>query len=84
MWRDVFLHNKDAVLELLGRFNEDLSRLARAIRWGEGEVLFDFFTRTRAVRRGIVELGQDSAVPDFGRPHEPLPPVPRPYAADAD
>ncbi len=86
MWRDVFLHNKDAVLDLLGRFNEDLSRLARAIRWGEGEVLFDFFTRTRAVRRGILELGQDSAVPDFGRPHEILPhtPIPRPYAADGE
>jgi cyclohexadieny/prephenate dehydrogenase len=69
MWRDVFLHNKDVVLDLLGRFNEDLSRLARAIRWDEGQTLFDFFTRTRAVRRGIVEIGQDSAAPDFGRPH---------------
>ena len=86
MWRDVFLHNKDAVLDLLGRFNEDLSRLARAIRWGEGDTLFEFFTRTRAIRRGILQIGQDSAAPDFGRPHEALPhaPIPRPYAADGE
>ena len=69
IWRDVFLHNKEVVLELLGRFNEDLSRLARAIRWDEGDTLFDFFNRTRAVRRGILEIGQDSAAADFGRPH---------------
>src|SRR6202023_4068107 len=68
MWRDVFLHNKDAVLEMLGRFNEDVSALARAIRWGDGEALFNLFTRTRAIRRGIVEIGQDSETPDFGRP----------------
>ena len=55
MWRDVFLHNKEAVLEVLARFNEDLSALARAIRWGEGDKLFDLFSRTRAIRRGIVE-----------------------------
>ncbi len=86
MWRDVFLHNKEAVLELLGRFNEDLSRLARAIRWGEGDTLFEFFSRTRAIRRGILQIGQDSAAPDFGRPHEALPhaPIPRPYAADGE
>jgi len=69
MWRDVFLANKDAVLEMLGTFNEDLSRLTRAIRRGDGEALFEHFTRTRAIRRGIVEIGQDSAAPDFGRPH---------------
>ena len=69
MWRDVFLANKEAVLEMLGTFNEDLSKLTRAIRRGDGEALFEHFTRTRAIRRGIVEIGQDSAAPDFGRPH---------------
>ena len=69
MWRDMFLANKDAVLEMLGRFNEDLSALTRAIRSGDGEALFEHFTRTRAIRRGIVEIGQDSPAPDFGRPH---------------
>jgi cyclohexadieny/prephenate dehydrogenase len=59
MWRDVFLHNKEAVLEMLGRFNEDLAALARAIRWGDGEMLHQHFTRTRDIRRGIVSLGQD-------------------------
>jgi cyclohexadieny/prephenate dehydrogenase len=72
MWRDVFLANKDAVLEMLGTFNEDLSKLTRAIRRGDGEALFEHFTRTRAIRRGIVEIGQDSAAPDFGRPHPHL------------
>jgi cyclohexadieny/prephenate dehydrogenase len=72
MWRDVFLTNKDAVLEMLGTFNEDLSKLTRAIRRGDGEALFEHFTRTRAIRRGIVEIGQDSAAPDFGRPHQQL------------
>jgi cyclohexadieny/prephenate dehydrogenase len=72
MWRDVFLANKDAVLEMLGTFNEDLSKLTRAIRRGDGEALFDHFSRTRAIRRGIVETGQDSAAPDFGRPHAHL------------
>lgn len=67
MWRDVFLNNKDAVLELLGRFTEDLIRLQRAIRWGEGETLEQHFTHTRAIRRGILALGQDTAAPDFGR-----------------
>jgi cyclohexadieny/prephenate dehydrogenase len=67
MWRDVFLNNKEAVLEVLGRFNEDLSALQRAIRWGDGDTLFNLFTRTRAIRRGIVDAGQDSAEPDFGR-----------------
>ena len=69
MWRDVFLANKEAVLEMLGTFNEDLSKLTRAIRRGDGEALFTHFARTRAIRRGIVETGQDSAAPDFGRQH---------------
>jgi cyclohexadieny/prephenate dehydrogenase len=72
MWRDVFLANKDAVLEMLGTFTEDLSKLTRAIRRGDGEALSEHFTRTRAIRRGIVEIGQDSAAPDFGRPHANL------------
>ena len=72
MWRDVFLANKEAVLEMLGTFNEDLSKLTRAIRRGDGEALFEHFTRTRAIRRNIVEIGQDSAAPDFGRPHAQL------------
>ncbi len=70
MWRDVFLANKDAVLEMLQRFSEDLSALQRAIRWGDGDALFDLFTRTRAVRRSIIEQGQDVARPDFGRSHD--------------
>ena len=72
MWRDVFLNNREAVLEMLGTFNEDLSKLTRAIRRGDGEALFEHFARTRAIRRGIVEIGQDSAAPDFGRPHAAL------------
>jgi cyclohexadieny/prephenate dehydrogenase len=85
MWRDVFLANKDAVLEMLGRFNEDLSTLTRAIRQGNGDMLFNLFTRTRAIRRGIVTIGQDAAAPDFGRPHAAaLDPLPRPYAADGE
>jgi cyclohexadieny/prephenate dehydrogenase len=67
MWRDVFLHNKDAVLEMLGRFNEDLSALQRMIRWGDGDGLFELFSRTRAIRRGIIAEGQETAAPDFGR-----------------
>jgi cyclohexadieny/prephenate dehydrogenase len=82
MWRDVFLANREAVLEMLGRFNEDLAALARAIRWGDGDALFDLFERTRAIRRGIVAIGQDSGGADFGRPHEPLPPLPRPYEGE--
>ena len=73
MWRDVFLANKEAVLEMLGRFNEDIAGLTRAIRRGEGDVLFEHFTRTRAIRKGIVAAGQDSPAPDFGRPHPGLP-----------
>ena len=67
MWRDVCLHNKDAILEMLARFSEDLASLQRAIRWGDGDKLFDMFTHTRAVRRSIIEAGQDIDVPDFGR-----------------
>jgi cyclohexadieny/prephenate dehydrogenase len=67
MWRDVFLNNKDAVLEMLGRFTEDLIALQRSIRWGEGEALFDLFTRTRTIRRAIIDAGQETAAPDFGR-----------------
>ncbi len=69
MWRDVFLSNRDAVLEMLQRFTEDLTMLQRAIRWGDGDQLFDLFTRTRAVRRSILEEGQDDPAPDFGRRH---------------
>jgi cyclohexadieny/prephenate dehydrogenase len=69
MWRDVFLNNREAVLEMLGRFSEDLSALQRAIRWGDGDKLFELFTRAREIRRGIIAAGQDTAAPDFGRPH---------------
>ncbi len=67
MWRDVFLNNKDAVLEMLGRFSEDLSNLQRAIRYGDGDTLFELFTDARRIRHGIIEAGQDIAAPDFGR-----------------
>lgn len=67
MWRDVFLQNKDAVLDVLGRFTEELFVLQRAIRMGDGEHLHEYFTRTRAIRRGIIEAGQDTSAPDFGR-----------------
>jgi len=67
MWRDVFLSNKDAVLDMLQRFTEDLTALQRAIRVGDGQQLFDHFTRTRAIRRSIIEQGQDDDRPDFGR-----------------
>ncbi|WP_420011019.1 prephenate/arogenate dehydrogenase family protein [Tateyamaria sp.] len=67
MWRDVFLTNKDATLEILGRFTEELFALQRAIRMGDGDHLHDYFTRTRAIRRGIIEAGQDTDAPDFGR-----------------
>ena len=69
MWRDVFLTNKGAVLEMLGRFTEDLTALQRAIRSGDGDTLFDLFTRTRAIRRAVIEQGQDDERPDFGREH---------------
>ena len=67
MWRDVFLHNKTAVLEMLGRFSEDLTAMQRAIRSGDGDALYDLFARTRAIRRSIIKEGQDDARPDFGR-----------------
>ena len=67
MWRDVFLNNKDAVLEMLGRFNEDLAALQRMIRWDDAEGLFELFTRTRAIRRSIIDQGQETPAPNFGR-----------------
>lgn len=69
MWRDVFLENKGAVLEMLGRFTEDLTALQRAIRSGDGDTLFDLFARTRTIRRSIIEQGQDDDAPNFGRDH---------------
>ncbi len=71
MWRDVFLNNKDATLEILGRFTEELFALQRAIRQGDGDHLHDYFTRTRSIRRGIIEAGQDTDAPDFGRVKAP-------------
>lgn len=71
MWRDVFLNNKDAVLEMLGRFSEDLTALQRAIRWEDGDALFELFSRTREIRRSIIDAGQDESAPDFGRSHKP-------------
>ena len=71
MWRDVFLTNKEATLEILGRFTEELFALQRAIRLGDGDHLHAYFTRTRAIRRGIIEAGQDTAAPDFGRGEPP-------------
>lgn len=67
MWRDVFLNNKDAVLEVLGRFSEELAVMQRAIRWGDGQALEDAFTRVRGLRKAIVDAGQESAAPNFGR-----------------
>jgi cyclohexadieny/prephenate dehydrogenase len=67
MWRDVCLNNKEAILEMLSRFSEDLSALQRAIRWGDGEKLFDLFTHTRSIRSSIIEAGQETDAPDFGR-----------------
>lgn len=71
MWRDVFLTNKEATLDILGRFTEELFMLQRAIRMGDGDELHAYFTRTRAIRRGIIEAGQDTAAPDFGRVAKP-------------
>lgn len=71
MWRDVFLNNKDAVLEMLGRFSEDLVVLQRAIRFGDGETLERLFTEARAIRRGVIQAGQDTGAPDFGRRAQP-------------
>ena len=81
MWRDVFLNNKDAVLEVLGRFSEDLSALQKAIRWGNGDQLEDWFARTRTIRQGIVDLGQDTDEVDFGR-RTSTTPMPKPYGSD--
>ncbi|MBX3480212.1 MAG: prephenate/arogenate dehydrogenase family protein [Caulobacter sp.] len=67
MWRDIFVANREAVLEILGRFTEDLQALSRAIRWGEADKLHELFTRTREIRRGVIALGQESAEPNFGR-----------------
>ncbi|MEE4348689.1 MAG: prephenate/arogenate dehydrogenase family protein [Pacificimonas sp.] len=69
MWRDVFLENKDAVLDMLQRFTEDLTQLQRAIRWDDGEFLFKRFSETRETRRRVIDAGQDTAAPDFGRDH---------------
>ena len=80
MWRDVFLHNREAVLETLGRFSEDLAVLQRAIRWGDGDALFDLFTRARSVRRSVIEAGQDVDVADFGRSTKPA----QTHASDND
>jgi cyclohexadieny/prephenate dehydrogenase len=84
MWRDIFLHNKDAVLEVLGRFNEDLATLTRAVRRGDGETLFNLFAERRAIRRGMSQLNLNAPAPDFQRPEtEPRPePLLRPYASD--
>ena len=70
MWRDVFLSNKEATLEVLGRFTEELFSLQRAIRTGDGDFLHDYFSRTRSIRRGIIDAGQDTDAPDFGRPKD--------------
>ena len=67
MWRDIFLNNREAALEMLARFVEDLTALQRSIRWGDGDALFDLFSRTRKIRREIIEAGQDAEAPDFGR-----------------
>jgi cyclohexadieny/prephenate dehydrogenase len=78
MWRDVFLTNREAVLEMLGRFLEDLSRLQRMVRVGDGPGMQELFTRTRAVRRSIITAGQETAAVDFGRPHGSATPVVQP------
>ncbi len=67
MWRDVCLHNKDAILEMLTRFSEELSAMQKAVRWGDGDALFEMFTRTRNIRRDIIDAGQETDVPNFGR-----------------
>ena len=67
MWRDVFLTNREAVMEMLGRFSEDLSMLQRAVRFRDGEMLEELFTRTRNIRRSIIDAGQETEAPDFGR-----------------
>jgi cyclohexadieny/prephenate dehydrogenase len=86
MWRDIFLNNREAVLEVLGRFNEDLATLTRAIRRGDGETLFNLFAERRAIRRGMVQFNLDAPAPNFQRTasETPEPPLPRPYAASGD
>ncbi len=73
MWRDVCLNNREAILEMLGRFAEDISAMQRLVRWGDGDALFDLFTHTRNVRKRIIEAGQEADMPDFGRPHGTAP-----------
>jgi cyclohexadieny/prephenate dehydrogenase len=84
MWRDIFLHNRDAVLEVLGRFNEDLAVLTKAVRNGDGETLYNVFAERRAIRRGMIHFTLDAPAPEFqhadGKPKAD--PIPRPYAAD--
>jgi cyclohexadieny/prephenate dehydrogenase len=84
MWRDIFLHNREAVLEVLGRFNEDLSTLTRAVRNGDADTLYNTFAERRAIRRGMIHFTLDAPAPDFqnaeGKPKAD--PIPRPYAAD--
>ncbi|MEM1288549.1 MAG: prephenate/arogenate dehydrogenase family protein [Pseudomonadota bacterium] len=86
MWRDIFLNNKDAVLEALGRFSEDLSALQRAIRWGDADKLEAWFTRTRGIRQGIIDLGQDTGEADFGRQssglNAPIDSLAKPYGGE--
>jgi cyclohexadieny/prephenate dehydrogenase len=84
MWRDIFLANKDAVLEMLGTFTEDLATVTRAIRRGDGDTLFDIFTQRRAIRRSIVPPQPTARATEFGRPHPEAPeePLPRPYGSD--
>jgi cyclohexadieny/prephenate dehydrogenase len=86
MWRDIFLHNKDAVLEVLGRFNEDLASLTRAVRNADAATLYNVFAERRAIRRGMSQLNLDAPAPDFqGADAKPKPePLPRPYAASSD
>jgi cyclohexadieny/prephenate dehydrogenase len=86
MWRDIFLHNRDAVLEVLGRFNEDLSTLTRAVRNGDAETLYNTFAERRAIRRGMIQFNLDSPAPDFRQPESKpkADPMPRPYAASND
>ena len=84
MWRDIFLHNKEAVLEVLGRFNEDLAALTRAVRQGDGESLYNVFAERRAIRRGMIQFELGTAAPDFqhadAKPKAD--PLPRPYSSD--
>ena len=83
MWRDIFMNNKEAVLEVLGRFNEDLSTLTRAVRNGDADTLYNVFAERRAIRRGMIQFNLDSPVPDFQQPDgkPKAEPMPRPYAA---